>query len=81
MKTVVTKADGCSVKVDWSAPENGGSLIKGYKLEIINKAGNNVSLTGACGNKNIASRTTCIVPMTLLVADPINLEIGDVVYV
>jgi len=78
---VKTEASGCSVKVDWTAPENGGTAIQGYKVEIVNKAGQNVSLMGACGNKNISARTTCIVPMTLLVADPINLKVGDVVYV
>jgi hypothetical protein len=39
---VKTEATGCSVKVDWSIPENGGSSIFGYKLEIISKAGRNV---------------------------------------
>jgi hypothetical protein len=78
---VKTQAAGCSIKVNWSAPQDGGSSILGYKLDIINKAGVAVPLTGACGNKNIASRTSCVVPMTLLVADPINLTTDDIIYV
>ena len=65
-------ADICGVKIGWKKPENGGSTIQKYKIEVLGEEGFQV-LEG-CGEKG---ETECTTSMDMLSKEPYNLKVGD----
>jgi len=65
----------CGLRIDWPTPEDGGSPILEYNVEVQRKDGQFYRMT-FCGQKP-QQQTHCIVPMSKLQGDPINLQKGD----
>jgi hypothetical protein len=68
-----------TVQIAWTAPDNGGSAIIGYTIEI--KQSDGVFSTDLT-NCNIASsiETSCTIPVAVLKETPFSLEWGSSVF-
>jgi hypothetical protein len=77
--------DGCSVKLDWKAPNAGGSPITEYFVEMQGKDQKFHPLEGAsCVSPNKkgvvqASNTSCLISIPILYGSPYNLIRDDLV--
>ena len=72
IKPVNIEKTGCSAKLAWIAPYQGGSPITEWKVEIKNKKGKFVNLL-QCKTK----LQFCEVPMETLASEPYGLIPGD----
>ena len=62
--------------ISWVAPATGGAPISLYIVTIRNKQGTFITESVSCA----VATTTCLVPITTLIAAPYNLYWGDAVY-
>jgi hypothetical protein len=71
------------VIIEWEAPDNAGSTIDSYSIQIQQKNGTFTPSIALCngGNAGIVGLTTCTVPLLGLRADPYLLVLGDDVVV
>ena len=83
--SAVTSIDPATggVVITWTAPNNDGSVISAYLIEIANVAGTAWSSVSTCNGSDpsVVAALTCIVPMSTLTADPFDYLFGNVVYV
>jgi hypothetical protein len=68
-----------NVEISWTAPDNGGSAITGYKVYIKQK---DLSFSIDTVNCDMLTNTglVCSVPATVLIAEPFSLDWGDSVF-
>lgn len=76
--------NGLNIDINWSAPNNRGSVITNYIIKIL--SGDLITyqleLTHCDGTQaSIVAATFCSVPVTILNASPINLAWGSSVVV
>jgi hypothetical protein len=70
----ISMASPCSIRIDWAAPNDGGSPITGYNLSLVRK-GTVLDISKDC-NLNSRSRR-CILTMSDLMQDPYSYKIED----
>ena len=73
---LTTQISGKNVFISWVAPATGGAPISLYIVTIRNKQGTFITESVSCA----VTTTTCLVPITTLIAAPYNLYWGDAVY-
>jgi hypothetical protein len=74
-KDTTTTVSGSNIIINWKAPDDNGSDITGYNVEIRQRDNRYASYTGCTGNV-----FSCTVPISVLQDVPYNLAIGDSVY-
>ena len=78
MRPANTRAEDCSVRITWEAPDSRGAPIIGYKVDI--KGTDDQFYTEAsCGVS--PAITYCVLPMEVLSAAPYLLQEGDLIVV
>lgn len=72
---------GTSVRVDWTAPYNGGDRITRYLVEIKASDGSYQSSTSSCleSEATMVTSHSCEIPMSALVTSPLSLTEGTIV--
>jgi len=81
--TSITGADRTFVKITWTAPYDGGSVISAYKILIRSSDGLTFlqELTSCDGtNSVIIAANSCTIPIATLMASPFNLPWGSSIY-
>ena len=68
------------VTVSWSEPDDGGSPITGYTVEVRRSDDVNFSVDLNSCDMSSSSATSCVIPVATLRASPYNLEWGEAVY-
>jgi hypothetical protein len=72
-----TSLNNCALQIDWIAPQDGGSDITGYTIEILGKSKEFYPVE-FCGQN---AETDCLVQMDTLKAQPWNLVGGDLIQI
>ena len=66
--------------MSWSEPDDGGSPITGYTVEVRRSDDVNFSVDLNSCDMSSSSATSCVIPVATLRASPYNLEWGEAVY-
>jgi hypothetical protein len=80
MGTVRTASEGCAVNISWAAPDDGGSPLQGYTIEIGARSGSFFPLSDTQCTTSVDA-TSCVVPMTDFIGAPYNLSEDDLISV
>ena len=68
-----TQIQGSNVLITWISPDNGGSTIQSFRIQVANALGLFVNL------ELTATGTSFVVPISSLTSDPFNLMQGNLV--
>jgi hypothetical protein len=69
------------VIVTWTAPNNNGSPITGYKIYLQGSGGSYIEEATHCpSSSTLVTARSCTIPLTSLIATPYSLSLGDSVY-
>jgi hypothetical protein len=77
MLAVGTEYDNCSLMIEWIVPDDGGSAITQFDVQIKDSLGDFVSLENLCQNPR---STSCTVPMQVFQDEPYNLRKDDLIF-
>ena len=78
MRSANTRAEDCSLRIEWAAPDARGAPILAYRLGI-QGSDDQFYPVESCGAS--PSVTSCVLPMGVLSAAPYLLQEGDLIVV
>lgn len=81
MGTVRTANEGCAINLSWAAPDDSGSPLLSFTIEISNRAGSFFPLRETQCNADNAGAASCVVPMSVFQEAPYNLSEDDLIVV
>jgi hypothetical protein len=76
MRSANTRAEDCSLRIEWATPDGRGAPILAYNVEILSSDDQFYSQE-SCGTSSTS--TSCVLPMEVLSQAPYLLEEGDLI--
>jgi hypothetical protein len=71
------------VRIQWTAPYNGGTIITAYEVQVLHSDGvtfsTELTFCNARTDATIINNRYCVIPVSTLSAAPFNLVQGDIV--
>lgn len=80
MGSVRTAEEGCAVNISWAAPDDGGSPLTSYTIEVANRSDSFFPMRDTDCTTSVGS-TSCVVPMSVFQEAPYNLSEDDLIVV
>ena len=79
---IIHKADECSLKVEWTAPSDGGFALKGYKVDVMGSDDRFYTIKNCDKDRKSTATidplsTICFISMKDLYAKPYLLRAND----
>ena len=81
--TPMTETVNSNILIKWSRPAANGSPVTSYTIQVLQAGGKYSTELANCDGSSgvIIEATQCLVPISVLTADPFNLAQGDQVFV